>query len=502
MTAPAVQPPCLVGVGRVDLTPRGSGFPAGYSVLARRVGPLSDGEPALTATAVALIDAAGTRVVFVHADLHCAGYALWRATLERVPGLRPDELVVAATHTHLGPGWVYGAPLFDAMTGPRPWPLPSNAGWLADRLASAIHEALASCAPGGAVVVRAAVPGVASNRSLPSFRRNPPALRDAFVDAAWGAEAPPDNEADRCVDPRLTLLVVGPEGGPARAALAWFACHGTALGAEWPRWSAEWAGVARAAFEAEGGPLLGIASGATGDTSPLPLDADGRPRADGGSRPSTQGAALADAVGGAVARAARAAVAGARPTSFTLAVAHEVWRPSDDGLTARYGLATLGGAIDGAKPGAWERGHLGVDAPGYAVACAFPEGHPHHPKLDATRDLLGGIAGVGGVVGALAPDRIPLHVVRLGGHVLATVPGEPTTLGAFLVERAVRDAAGAATATVSGYSGTYAGYWATPDEYDQQRYEGASTLFGREATPRLAARLAALGARVAAEEPR
>jgi len=31
------------GFGRVDITPKGGGFPAGYSVLARRVGPLGEG---------------------------------------------------------------------------------------------------------------------------------------------------------------------------------------------------------------------------------------------------------------------------------------------------------------------------------------------------------------------------------------------------------------------------------------------------------------------------
>ena len=33
-----------------------------------------------------------------------------------------------------------------------------------------------------------------------------------------------------------------------------------------------------------------------------------------------------------------------------------------------------------------------------------------------------------------------------------------------------------------GFAGEYCGYWVTPEEYDAQLYEGASTLYGREAS--------------------
>jgi hypothetical protein len=48
-----------------------------------------------------------------------------------------------------------------------------------------------------------------------------------------------------------------------------------------------------------------------------------------------------------------------------------------------------------------------------------------------------------------------------------------------MLERALL-ANGAPRVVIAGYSGTYAGYWCTPEEYEEQRYEGASTLFGRE----------------------
>jgi neutral ceramidase len=72
------------------------------------------------------------------------------------------------------------------------------------------------------------------------------------------------------------------------------------------------------------------------------------------------------------------------------------------------------------------------------------------------------------------PTRWPVHVLTLGPHRLATVPGEPT----LALGRRIRRALGGSVA-VLGYAGEYAGYFTTPEEYDAQDYEGASVLWGR-----------------------
>ena len=96
-------------------------------------------------------------------------------------------------------------------------------------------------------------------------------------------------------------------------------------------------------------------------------------------------------------------------------------------------------------------------------------------------------------MGAVAPSRLPLHVVRVGDHAFATVPGEATTMAGARIEEAVLAATGG-SASVVGFAGDYGGYWVTPEEYLEQRYEAASTIFGRDATTRLTERLAALAA--------
>lgn len=495
---------CLAGVGRVDITPNTSGWASGYSALGQRVDPASPDEPRLVATAVALVDSQGNKLLILHADLHCASSALRQHLLARLPWLRDHELILSATHTHLGPGHFYGNPLFDAMTTAAPWPLPSRLRWLGDRLVQASQRAWQSLAPADLGVARPSVPGMSSNRSMAAFARNPPELRQAFAQGPAQHAQDLSNPPDRCVDPRLTLLVVGPPGEQPVATLAWYACHGTALGSDWPRWSAEWAGYAREAFEAQGGGLLALANGCTGDVSPLPLTDQGEPTPGHPRRPAEQGLALAQEIGRAVATAASQAISSVSRESFDLAGAHLSWEVAAELGGARYGLATLGGAVDGRNHGSgspWERFNQGVQASGYRADRAFPAGHHQHPKVDAGRGLGPGVIPLGGIVGALAPKRLPLNAARIGDHLILTVPGEPTTLAGYRLERAALDLPRVKGCVVAGYSGTYAGYWVTPEEYDLQRYEASSTLFGRGALPALQERLVALALSTLAGEP-
>lgn len=57
------------------------------------------------------------------------------------------------------------------------------------------------------------------------------------------------------------------------------------------------------------------------------------------------------------------------------------------------------------------------------------------------------------------------------------------------IERALKAATGVSGVTVLGYAGDYSGYYTTEEEYRAQHYEGASTLYGRNATRHVCARL-------------
>ncbi|XP_026489461.2 neutral ceramidase [Vanessa tameamea] len=76
------------------------------------------------------------------------------------------------------------------------------------------------------------------------------------------------------------------------------------------------------------------------------------------------------------------------------------------------------------------------------------------------------------------PQIVSCSVVRLGGLFVAAVPGEFTTMSGRRLRQVVAKASGAKRVVLAGLSNVYADYIATPEEYQAQRYEAASTIFG------------------------
>lgn len=83
-----------------------------------------------------------------------------------------------------------------------------------------------------------------------------------------------------------------------------------------------------------------------------------------------------------------------------------------------------------------------------------------------------------------SPNIVDVQSLRVGQLLIVVSPSEATTMSGRRWRKAV--AAEAATflddepiVVLGGPANTYAHYVATPEEYDIQRYEGASTLFGR-----------------------
>ncbi len=491
---------CRIGFARVAITPDEAGGTLGWGSLGNRAAiPPRDPTEQLHATALALEDPTGQRVVLVNADVHCGSPALWEAAAARAR-VEPSRVVVCGTHTHEGPGQRYGGAMYTLFGNASPRRVGRSTRRLGSLVADAVEDAVAALVPGGVAVGRAVALDVASNRALPAWKHYGDGDREAFLTDGPGALVPDQAAiADRCRDPRLTVLVAQPDDGARRCLLAWFAVHGTALGAGWPNFSADLWGFARAEVERDApSTVVGFGGGASGDISPLPLDEDGAIRAAADGRPSTQGRELAAAVGTRLGRTVLEAAASATPAGFTLGVAHERWAARSSGLPAPLsGMATAGGGIDGMTD-LWPDVEAGVEAPRYRArrGRARSMDDPQGPKASIAAAYTGVPLPLGPAFRVLAPRRLPLHVLRVGDHAFATVPGEPTTMAAWRIERQVQQASGVGSASVIGFAGDYGGYWVTPEEYLQQRYEAASTIYGREATARLTERLVALAAEV------
>ncbi|CAI9777933.1 unnamed protein product [Fraxinus pennsylvanica] len=86
-----------------------------------------------------------------------------------------------------------------------------------------------------------------------------------------------------------------------------------------------------------------------------------------------------------------------------------------------------------------------------------------------------------------APSILPIQILRLGKLVILSVPGEFTTMSGRRLREAVKETLisngngefdNDTHIVIAGLSNTYSQYIATFEEYIQQRYEAASTLYG------------------------
>lgn len=90
----------------------------------------------------------------------------------------------------------------------------------------------------------------------------------------------------------------------------------------------------------------------------------------------------------------------------------------------------------------------------------------------------------GGLLRA-TPDVLPLQLLKIGQLYLVGGPAEYTIVAGLRIRRSVAEELGVPLENVlmQGYTNGYSQYVTTPEEYDIQHYEGASTLFGRYTTP-------------------
>lgn len=81
------------------------------------------------------------------------------------------------------------------------------------------------------------------------------------------------------------------------------------------------------------------------------------------------------------------------------------------------------------------------------------------------------------------PRIVPTQLFQIGDIVIAALPGEFTTMSGRRVRNIIRDAVlqtdnSDIQVILAGLSNIYTSYVTTPEEYQMQRYEAASTIFG------------------------
>jgi neutral ceramidase len=507
----------IVGVKSVDITPP-VGFPTGGHGPA---GAVSRGQwLPLKARAFFFGAASGRNVVLITAELFALPGGLKMEVARRVNerlrdrhiALPPEAIVVAATHTHQGPGNFlttktqnqfgstfsgFSRKLFDFL-------VEKISGVAVDAILDGLENPRAveidvHSRRISELVVRSRAPG--------PFSLNP--NRDELLDLWNGADSlscdrwdrEPDGFWDRdggclrlrAVDRTLTVLELKRGGAPI-GKLVFLGTHPSVLDAQTPFYSPDFTGYAMSVLERDGG-VAGFFNGADGDVVARRTFRGLEDVRELGNRlvaevDKTLQLRATKIINEVQEKVEIRVQAGQWAPSSWSELERTCQDPGDAGQRYQLAQAPVMGApgMGGAEDDRTELYALGwqdgiIDR---------PRDDPRDPQLASRQGVkLPGLDSKAiraiRLTSEFAPTEsfpldFPLSVISIGPLRLATVPLEMTSAQG----RAVREALDAGTglrAEVIGLANEYHGYCATEAEYSAQNYEGALTWWGRQEGP-------------------
>jgi neutral ceramidase len=496
----------LAGASKVDITPM-PGYPmGGYAV----AGYISRGVwMRLKARAVCFEDADGMCLAMVSADLWAipAGLADRVADLvARKHGIRQlarEQIILAATHTHNGPGNFSSSKLYNQMASPEGGFDRDLFDFLACRIASAIADAWDGRRPAVLRYSEAPVAGVGRNRSLEPFLANG---NDALALIEENGSIPirktpfpaGGDDAYRAIDQTMRVIHVQTPGSKPSTlcVLAFYAVHPTVMNTTTEVYNSDIFGVATSLVECS---LLGSA-GASID--PVVAIFNG-PEGDVAANWKRRDREDAIEVGGVLADG----------------IMKLMETPGEDitgQLAFNFGwtrLEELAGPLSGASTlcGAEADWTFFRDAGFYeGMTQSDPDkqikgqGVKRHPLEDDVESKTLKTMYPWIVEKILdPPQRVPLGVYRIGPVIIGTLPGEFTTiLGRRIRDAMASEAPFARHILLVGLANEYLSYFTTEEEYALQHYEGASMMYGPQAGMCVRDELAALTAELGRSELR
>ncbi|MDO5693171.1 MAG: neutral/alkaline non-lysosomal ceramidase N-terminal domain-containing protein [Pseudomonadota bacterium] len=432
----------------------------------------------------------GQGMLLVVVDAGMVSQALHQRVLRELAGrhggrFTERNVLITATHTHAASGGISHYTLYGLTT--QGFQHKTFQG-MVDGILRAVDRAVASEAPADIRFGRSLLANASAQRSAPAFARDPVAEQQALPGQ---------------IDPDMAVLRFE-RGGKPFAAVSFFGTHPTSLTSKNTWVSGDNKGYAayywehlveRRSYGRDGqGFIAAFANTNPGDVSP---NLNLRP----GSGPTDSEWENARLIGE---RQARAAIA----TPMTLALNGPVdmrQKYVDMSRQQVRGEFTPDGRAGTTCPAAYKSAFAagstedGGGGDGLMAAGLVGEGRSN-PLIAAlgtlvfapSADLIRchGNKELAIVMGTawpapLSPEVLPLSVARLGQLALVALPAEFTVVAGRRVRQTVAQRLGLPLNQVLllGYTNAYAGYVTTPEEYDQQDYEGASTHFGPYTLP-------------------
>ncbi|MBE7188216.1 neutral/alkaline non-lysosomal ceramidase N-terminal domain-containing protein [Jatrophihabitans endophyticus] len=440
----------------------------------------------LRSRAFVIEDADGSCVLLVVSELPLPMDSVTAAVLERLAArfgtrYRADNTMLTVTHTHCAPGGYSHQLIYNSNTGGF---RPTTFAAIVDGIVEAVERAHADLAPSDLVLTRGELHDASVNRSPTSFERNPAADRAAFPAG---------------IDPLTTMLRIE-RAGRFVGGINWFATHGTSMTNTNTLVSADNKGYAAYHWErlvagvdylAEQRPSVVTAFAQTnaGDMSPNLGRAPGTGPTDDeventrliGLRQYEAAARLAADPGERL-----EGPVDSRLTYVDLGDVEVQPEFTGDGRVHRTGRAAAAAAqFAGTDEGPGFTGFRQGPNPVWD-AVSRRVIYPLAPRLRAAHApkaivippwLVSCVSGASPMVA----ERVPVQLLRLGRLYLLGVPGEVTIVAGLRLRRTVAGLVGADLddVLVAGYANAYIHYVTTPEEYDGQRYEAGSTMFGR-----------------------
>lgn len=409
------------------------------------------------------------RIVYVVADIGMFFQATVEAILEALDqrfngSYTARNVVLTATHTHCGPGG-HGHHLLYNVTTKGFHRRTFNR--VVEGVVEAISLAHDDVAPSTAILNRGTLNDASANRAQDAFDLNPEADRAFFPGS---------------VDNLTTLLRVEREGKLV-GAINWFAVHNTSMTNRNRLISSDNKGLAALLWENQGAAprtpsaelVTAFAQTNAGDISPnLDLKPGTGPTDDDRENTRIIGTRQLDAAQTLAAEPGEqlAPLLQARMTYANLSR-----RFTADGPTGR---AVLGASFAAGKL---------TDGPGSPL---FDEGKNNPVPERISSWIYRAFPGVAErhqpkdmaiPVGAMRwiQETHAIQLIRIGSLYLICLPVEVTVVAGLRLRKALAEvlAADLDHVLVQGYSNGYAHYVTTPEEYELQRYEGGSTIFGR-----------------------
>ncbi|XP_049614616.1 neutral ceramidase [Syngnathus scovelli] len=503
---PDPKPSYLIGVGRADCTGPPAELPLmGYA------------NPQQTAAGIHtrlfsrafIIDDGRRRVLFVTVDV---GMISQRLRLEVLKVLqakygnqyRQDNMVLSGTHTHSGPAGYFQYTLF--MISSKGY-LKSSVQPLVKGIVKSVERAHSTLRPGRIYKNRGRVDASSVNRSPHSYRNNPQEEQNRYDDN---------------VDKDMVLLKFTDLDGDGIGALGWFAVHAVSMKTTNRLVSSDNMGYAAYLMEKHKNPaalpgqaafVAAFSSSNLGDVSP---NIEGPHCVNSGLACDYLNSSCPD--GGT--KECQAFGPGEDMFDSTSIIAHNIFTKAKELYASAVDQVT--GPVHSAHQ--WVNMTdvtIDINATHAVKTCKPALGHSFaagttdgggdlnftqgavegDPFWDGIRDALLGepsnqtqechwpkpiLFSTGEMNWPLPwhPEIVDVQIFTVGSLAVVAVPGEMTTMAGRRLREAVKqelqrgEAFSDADVVIAGLSNVYTHYISTYEEYQVQRYEGASTIYG------------------------